>query len=904
MRWRGRRPAAGDPGPGKPGSARPGSGDPGSVEASGPAAIAAGGDVINSPTHVDVYQAVPLPRAEEVDPPRGAPSNLRFGTELFVGRSAELAELDAALAGPGGAVVQAVHGLGGVGKSTLAARWARQHADAHVLTWWITADSAANITAGLAELAGVLVPEMTRSTPAAPGAVPVQERAAWARRWLASHAGWLVVLDNVTDPGDVAELVAGAPAGRFLITSRLREGWHDIAPALIKLDVLSESDALDLLRGVLTVGRPASGPGAGVPTGLEKGAELCAELGWLPLAVKQAAAFVRQAHLTPEDYLELYRANPAAIYDRAARGSDSATIALIWRITLDTLAESTPLAGELLRIMAWWAPETIPRTLPTPITDPVTDPVGLATALGELAAYNMITLSPETISVHRLVQAVARTPDPRDPHRQPADIDTARHHATTLLHQATPADTDDPAGWPTWRSLLPHIDALAEHADPDTDTTTTSLLLDSAALFLHEQGAIARAIAYYQRALASNQRLHGPDHPDTLTSRNNLAGAYYEAGDLERAIPLLEATLTDRERVLGNDHPNTLASRNNLAGAYYASGDLGRAIPLLKATLTDQERVLGDDHPDTLISRSNLAYAYQEAGDLGRAIPLLEATLTDQERVLGNDHPRTLASRSNLAGAYQEAGDLGRAIPLHQQTLTDRERVLGNDHPDTLISRSNLAYAYQEAGDLERAIPLLEATLTDQERVLGNDHPRTLTSRSNLARAYQEAGDLGRAIPLHQQTLTDQERVLGNDHPHTLTSRNNLAHAYQAAGDLKRAIPLLEATLTDRERVLGNDHPHTLTSRNNLAGAYYEAGDLERAIPLLEATLTDRERVLGNDHPNTLISRSNLAGAYQEAGDLGRAIPLLEATLAGCRRVLGEDHPLTKTVRENLEGAG
>ncbi|WP_242909659.1 FxSxx-COOH system tetratricopeptide repeat protein [Actinomadura terrae] len=776
--------------------------------------------MINSSTHVgDVYQAVPLPRAEEVDPPRGAPSNLRFGTELFVGRVGELAELDAALAGPGGAVVQAVHGLGGVGKSTLAARWARQRADAHVLTWWITADSPANITAGLAGLAGMLVPEMTRGTLAAPGAVPVEERAVWARRWLTSHAGWLVVLDNVTDPGDVTELVAGAPAGRFLITSRLREGWHDIVPALIELDVLSDSEALELLRGVLTAGRPTSGAGGGLSAGLEGGAELCAELGWLPLAVKQAGAFIRQAHLTPASYLELLRANPMAMFDRAARGSDAErTIARIWRITLDTLAESIPLAGALLRVMAWWAPDAIPRTLLASITNqvgPFADPVGLVTALGDLAAYNMITLGPETISVHRLVQAVARTPDPRDPHRQPTDIDTARHHATSLLKKAAPADFDDPVGWPTWRILLPHIDAMAEHTDPATDTTTTSHLLDGAASFLREQGAIARAITYYQRALAIDQRLHGPHHHNTLISRHNLASAYESVGDLGRAIPLYQETLADMERVLGGDHPGTLTTRNNLAGAYESVGDLGRAIPLYQETLADRERVLGGDHHHTLISRNNLAGAYESVGDLGRAIPLYQETLADRERVLGGDHPDTLTSRNNLAYAYQTAGDLLQAIPLYQETLADQERVLGGDHPDTLTSRNNLAYAYQTAGDLLQAIPLLEVTLADRERVLGRLHPDALNSRNNLAGAYATAGDLGRAIPLYQETLADMEQVLGGDHPYVLNSRNNLAGAYQAAGDLLQAIPLLEVTLAKCRRVLGEEHPLTKRVRKS-----------------------------------------------------------------------------------------
>lgn len=241
------------------------------------------------------------------------------------------------------------------------------------------------------------------------------------------------------------------------------------------------------------------------------------------------------------------------MYDRAARGADSErTMARIWRITLDHLVATTPLAADLLRVLAWWAPEAIPR----PLLAPLASPAQLATALGDLAAYNMIGLDADTITVHRLVQAVARTPDPRqvgdggDPHRRADDIDHARGHATHLLNQTCPPDSRDPAQWPTWRTLLPHIDALVDHTDPATDNATTSHLLSHTACFLQDQGGLRHAINYYERALTTGLRLHGPDHADTLGFRGNLAYAYESAGDLGRAIPLHEQTLAGFERAV------------------------------------------------------------------------------------------------------------------------------------------------------------------------------------------------------------------------------------------------------------------------------------------------------------------------------------------------------------------
>ena len=198
--------------------------------------------------------------------------NLPARPGLFVGRAGELARLDAALAGPGGVVVQAVHGLGGIGKSTLAAHWAAAHAGDYTLTWWITAVTPADIDAGLAALAAALQPALS-------GVLPLEALREGAVQWLAAHPGWLLILDNVTDPADVAPLLARAPAGRYLITSRRATGWHATAVP-VGLDVLDPAEAEALLTGILTHDRPREVNGA---------AELCAELGYLPLAIERPA---------------------------------------------------------------------------------------------------------------------------------------------------------------------------------------------------------------------------------------------------------------------------------------------------------------------------------------------------------------------------------------------------------------------------------------------------------------------------------------------------------------------------------------------------------------------------------------------------------------------------------------
>ena len=155
------------------------------------------------------------------------------------------------------------------------------------------------------------------------------------------------------------------------------------------------------------------------------------------------------------------------------------------------------------------------------------------------------------------------------------------------------------------------------------------------------------------------------------------------AGRTPDAIALLEAILPDHQRAFGPDHPNTLLTRNNLANAYQAAGRTQDAIAVVEPLLADLERVLGAEHPNTLRTRNNLANAYQAAGRTQDAITIYEPLLADREGALGTEHANTLRTRGNLANAYQAAGRTDDAIAINEPLVADRERVLGVEHPET-----------------------------------------------------------------------------------------------------------------------------------------------------------------------------------------------------------------------------
>jgi tetratricopeptide (TPR) repeat protein len=459
---------------------------------------------------------------------------------------------------------------------------------------------------------------------------------------------------------------------------------------------------------------------------------LAVELGHLPLALAQAAAVIAGQRLEYGTYLDRLRGMPVGELLRPVEaGQYPCGVAAAVLLSLEGVRSSddTGVSGAVIELLAVLSPAGVHRALvheagrlgildrnrrPRRLSPEVVD-----RALARLAGASLLTFSMDgsSVSVHRLVtrvireQLVARN-------SLPVVCDAAAQLLDERAGSLSRTWYEDRAGV---RDLVEQIMALYESSawcSEDAKLMRRMIRLRQWAIwFLNALGeSTALAIRIGESLLADEERVLGAEHPDTLTSRNDLAIAHRDAGHTAEAITLLEEVLAVEERVLGVEHRDTLTSRNNLAIAYRDAGRIAEAITLHERNLADEERVLGVEHPETLTSRNNLAIAYRDAGRIAEAITLHERALSDRERVLGADHPHTLNTRSNLAVAYRDAGRIAEAIALHERALSDQERVLGADHPHTLNTRSNLAVAYRDAGRIAEAITLLEQNRTEPMR--------------------------------------------------------------------------------------------------------------------------------------------------------------------------------------------
>ncbi|PSL52708.1 tetratricopeptide repeat protein [Saccharothrix carnea] len=694
---------------------------------------------------------------------------------LSVGRAAVVVG-----AGSGATVVS---GLGGVGKSQLAAdyawRWWRDRSlDVAV---WVSALSRDAVISAYAEVARQVLREQD---PGIANRTP-EEAARSLRTWLAgTDRRWLIVLDDVQAPADLRDLrPPHSPVGQVVITTRRRDtALAGSGDRLVEVGVFTEREAFDYLDGALPEDLRRD-------TDPEQLRGLADDLGRLPLALTQAVAFIADKPLlTVEQYRERLadrRRSLADVMPTQAELPDphERTVAATWSLSID-LADRLPPTGAarpLLALAGLLDPNGTPPAVftTTAVLAHLTAIVGrdvdrdaVTDALAVLHRLSLATLDTRrparTLAVHAMVQRVVRDT------LTPAELHDLAHVAANAVLGAWPGiDTTDPDLAQALRSATESLHACTAPAlwRPEGHT-----LLFRAGVSLGGSGQVAAAVEHFRLLREQAEDRLGPDHPDTLRARWYLAYWRGETGDTAGAVAELEALLIDQHRVLGPDDPDTLDTRNDLASGRGETGDAAGAVAELEALLVDQQRVLGADHPDTLDTRANITRWKGEAGNPAKAAAECEVLLVDFTLVLGHDHPATLMVRHELARWKGEAGDPVSAVADFEALLGDYRNLLGADHPHTFTTRHNLAHWRGETGDTATAAAELQALLADQLRVLGPDHPHTLTTRHSLAHWRGQAGDTATATAELHTLLTDQERVLGPDHVQTTATSRSLAH--------------------------------------------------------------------------------------------------------------------------------
>lgn len=770
----------------------------------------------------------------------------------------------------------ALYGMGGIGKTQCALGYIYANRDAYERIYWISAVDNTSILSGYQNIAKAAKLHFRNAND--------NEIAKSVLSWLRQQQSWLLIIDNLDDI-QVANglLPENGPQKHTIITTR-NPNAEGIPAEPLEVPLLDVDSSILLLSTLSKITVQPNSPEE------SQAAEIVGKLGYLPLAIEQAGAYVREVTANFSAFLEEYEQNHKRLHMWVPSGNRQYpnSIATTWSMSL-SLLPNDPV--NLLRFFSFLNPNGIliaflvsgADALEEDLRHIIFDRIKMATALLELEKFSLIKWDRpnKSITIHRLVQTVVRDEMSNE------ELRSTQINIINLFVQAFPVFTTNET-----RSVCRMY--YGQMLEPLTHMITvctceSALIRVRLGQFLCADGKYDDSQRLLVQAVEIYQSILGAENLDTLSAMHNLASTYQKQGRHADAAGIQEEVLGKWRTIFGEEHPNTLRAMNNLARTYVVQGRHEDAARIQEEVLEKGIRILGKDQLDTLTAMNNLAWTYMEQGKYAEAVTIQEEVLEKRRRILGEEHTDTLGAMNNLAWTYVEQGKYGDAVTFQEEVLEKGKKILGKEHPDTLTAMSNLAWTYVELGRHRDAAAIQEEVLEKRRKILGEEHPDTLTAMSNLAWTYMEQGRHADAAKFQEDVLEKRKRILGEEHPDTLTAMSNLAWTYVEQRKYGDAATIQEEVLKKRRRILGEEHPDTLTAMSNLAWTYAEIGRLGDAVTIQEEVLEKRMRILGEEHPNTLLAMSNLTWSYRKQGRHEEAARIMEV-LEKWRTNLGEKH--------------
>jgi len=794
-----------------------------------------------------------------------------------------------------GELVQALGGMGGVGKTQTALEYAHRYRGEYKYLFWIKAHSRRVLVADFADIAELL---NLRNKDAENQSLSVGV----VKSWLENNAGWLLILDNADDLAVAREFIPSGETGHTLLTTRAPyTGKIAVRNAVNKMG--PDEGGLFLLRrlGKLKKDEPLQL----APNAFRAQAEdLSRTIDGLPLALDLAAAFIDETPSTLNEYLSLYQAEHSSLQLMKSNidVAHPESVLITFSLACDKIEEVSPAAADLLRLCAFLEADAIPeeifsggaKELGEELGPKAASSTGLIEVIKKAGRFSLLHHDPEmrTVNLHRLVQAVLKDKMESDIRRRWAEC------AVRALSRVFP--NVEYANWPLCSRLVQHAQSLAWLIDEYCfDFPQASKMLIQAGRYLYERAQYSEAEPLYRRAIKIREKTLGPDHPDVAATLNNLGDLYRAQGKNEEAEPLYKQSLAIYEKVLGPENPEVATTLNNLAELHRAHCKYEEAEPLYKRSLAIKAKALGPWHLDVATTLKNLAGLYRAQGKYEEAEPLYKQSLAIYEKAQGPWHPYVATTLNNLADLYRAQGKYEEAEPLYKQSLAIYEKALGPEHPDMAAPLGNLAELYRAQGRYEEAEPLHKRSLVIKEKTLGPEHHFVATTLGNLALLYEAQGKYEEAEPLYKRFLATKEKVLGPEHHFVATTLGNLADLYRAQGKYDEAEPLYKRSLAINEKALGANHPDVAATLGNLAGLYRTQGKYNEAEPLYKESLAINEKTLGPEHPDVATTLNNLAVVYEAQGKYDEAEPFYRRSLVIIKKARGSEHPDVATVLEN-----
>ncbi len=647
----------------------------------------------------------------------------------FTGRDQILSELHASLrAKKAHSHTQALVGMAGIGKTQIALEYAHRHRDEYTVVWWLRADHETTLAHDFSILARELFPgTQDRHTEATRDAV---------RRELEKREGWLLIFDGTSDPTSVAPYVPAKPRGHIIVTSR-NPNWRGLG-SVFPVQPLDRNESIFFLRK--RSGREDSILAVG---------QLAKALGDLPLALEQAAALIEHAKISFPDYLRRFERHWADLLSRGVSGERQDSVAMSLEVSFHQLESTAPTAAELLNLLAFVAPDGFQKqwlangagVVGDTLAGTVGNSVNLDEAIAALLRYSLVEVRYDTISMHRIVGALARN---RLSHERRTDCS---HKALRLMDSSFQFDANDPRTWAASAAMLPHALAAVDYAQQtDVTVAAAAVLLNRVGQCLFRSARYEQSRVAFDRALAIGYRIYGESNPRLSAIANNLGRALMKLGDVGSARGQFEWALSLDEKAYGRVHPHVAEVLNNYGLCLVRLGETDLAREQFDRALDIYEKQFGPSHPNSASILNNLGFIRLNAGDLPEAWDLLQRALGSAHAAYGPNHPDVASILLNLGDVLRRQGSHAAARAQYTRAIVIDEIVYGSQHPDLARDLAHLGDLLMEMNEFPTARRHFERALQIDEATYGSRHPNLIPRLNDLGQCLKQVGEVDLAV--------------------------------------------------------------------------------------------------------------------------------------------------------------
>ena len=684
------------------------------------------------------------PRSPEPEAPKAAPAargklsrNLPNANPFFTGRQDILERLHQALAIGDAALVpfpQALTGMGGIGKTQTAIAYAHRYRRDYRGVYWVEAETAESLNAGLAALA----PELDPPVP-----LHAQQDATLraVRDWFAEHSDWLLILDNADDLKHLAEDFPPHHNGRLLLTTRAHATGKIAQPVRIAKLAL-EDGALLLLRRAQIL-EETQGLDAASQEDREAALALSAEVDGLPLALDHAGAYLEERHITPLEYLSLYQSRGLELLDETAdrdHKSVSITFSLAFQ-QLEKLPEIGAAAANFVRLCAFLAPDAIPEEiftsgqfaldgLPAPL-----DREEYRRVRAAVLAYSLLNrdVEPRTLSIHRLLQGVIRG------QMTSAERETWSVQAVVVVSAASP-DGLFP-NWPACQRLLAQWRVCEKMiCDVPIETAAAAYLLRQAGTYHSERLNYDEAETLLKRSLDLYDRKHADRHEEAAVLCNNFGTLRVKRGNYAEARRMMLRAVAHFKRAPAATRLQMAQVMHNLGSLYLAQKRCEKAALFFRRVGPLRAELLGAENVITASTDASLAYVYFFQKRYAESEALFNATLKIYATQPDAAPLERAAILSNRAALFIELGRFSEAEADLELALQIRGAHQRTEDAEAGQCRRRSAQAWAGQGRFAEADAEHQRAIEILTRTLGAGHPAIARAEAEYAAFLEKIG--------------------------------------------------------------------------------------------------------------------------------------------------------------------